>query len=196
MNKDRQYHFSLPQTDFGQLIDGLCTRRDAWAETARWFRGESKDPLFAIEECGDEKEAQEIADHYEEIIGKLQAQVERQREEKTPEPSRAPNDSDPRGYCIFINTFFQGAVPGLRESTAEEPEVENICIFASEREAQLEIVDYLKIRLQEFIDGERDFEDAITSEEFVEEVAILPDGFIRVSTGERFSSDGERSDPS
>ncbi len=76
---DRLYHFSLAPEDFGQLIDGLCARRDAWAETAQWHRGECADPLFVAEECTDAKEAQSLADHYTAIIETLQEQVTPQR---------------------------------------------------------------------------------------------------------------------
>ncbi len=55
-----------------------------------------------------------------------------------------------------------------------------------EREAQLEIVDFMMTRLQEFIDGVRDFEDAVTLEEYVEEVDVLTDGTIIDSAGNCF----------
>lgn len=82
-----------------------------------------------------------------------------------------------RGFCIFIDTFFQGRIPSCYEGSGNEPQ--KICIFATEREAQLEIVDFMEIRLQEFIDGERDFDDATTVEEYVIEVEVLSDGSIR-----------------
>ena len=41
-------------------------------------------------------------------------------------------------------------------------------------------------RLQEFIEGERDFEDAITVEEYVVAVDVLPDGTIMDTDGNRF----------
>jgi hypothetical protein len=80
---NRLYHFSLRSLDFGQMIDGLCARRDAWEETSKWFRGESKYPYLMIEECSDEDEAQRIADHYSEIIDTLQARVAPQRQGNT-----------------------------------------------------------------------------------------------------------------
>ena len=49
--------------------------------------------------------------------------------------------------------------------------------------AELEIVDFLNTRLQQFIDGERDFEDAITVEEYVVRVEVLPDGTVIVENG-------------
>jgi hypothetical protein len=92
-----------------------------------------------------------------------------------------------RGYCIFINTLFQGPVPSVTESlpndAANAPE--RICVFSTELEAQREIVDFMMLRLQEFLDGERDFEDAISVEEYVMEVDVCPDGTILDVDGNR-----------
>lgn len=61
-----------------------------------------------------------------------------------------------KGSSIFINTFFQGAVPAVTEPfpDGDGGETERVCVFPTEREAQLEIVDAMMIRLQQFIDGE------------------------------------------
>jgi len=92
-----------------------------------------------------------------------------------------------RGYCIFIDTVFQGAVPAVTEEDGDDPNAtEIICVFPTEREAQLEIADFMMIRLQQFLDGERDFEDAITVDEYVVEVDVLPDGKIVDSNGNSF----------
>ena len=77
------------------------------------------------------------------------------------------------GFCIFINTFFQGPVPAVREGDDD-----HVAVFNTRREAELEIVDSLQMRLQQFIDGERDFDDAITVEEYVVPIEVLPDGTI------------------
>ncbi len=83
-----------------------------------------------------------------------------------------------KGYSIFINTFFEGPVPSVTEPFLDGHggEVEGVCVFPTEREAQLEIVDAMMIRLQQFIDGERDFEDAVTLEEYVVEVELPEKG--------------------
>ncbi|NQX00588.1 hypothetical protein HQ447_07990 [bacterium] len=93
-----------------------------------------------------------------------------------------------RGYCIFIDTLCQGPVPSVTEihPTDTTPEIVRICIFPSELEAQREIVDLMMIRLQEFLDGERDFDDAVTVEEYVIEVDVLPDGKIVDANGNCF----------
>ncbi len=83
------------------------------------------------------------------------------------------------GFCIFINTLFEGAVPSVRGGDDDR-----VVVFATRREAELEIVDFLQIRLQQFIDGERDFDDAITVEEYVVPVEVLPAGTVIDETGE------------
>jgi hypothetical protein len=85
-----------------------------------------------------------------------------------------------RGYCIFIDTVCEGAVPRVRGTTAEDAvdAPEGICLFRTELEAQREIADAMMTRLEEFLDGERDFEDAISVEEYVVEVELGPDGVV------------------
>jgi hypothetical protein len=61
-----------------------------------------------------------------------------------------------------------------------------ICVFPTELEAQREIVDLMMTRLQEFLDGERDFDDAMTVEEYVVEVDVCPDGMIVDADGNGF----------
>jgi hypothetical protein len=74
------------------------------------------------------------------------------------------------GYAIYVHAVFEGRVPLVR-GEGNKP-----IIFPTERDAQIEIVDNLMTRLQEFLDGERDFEDAIDVEEYVVKVQVLPDG--------------------
>lgn len=71
------------------------------------------------------------------------------------------------GYAICINTLHDCSVPVVMDETGQA------VVFATEREAQLEITDLMITRLQEFIDGQREFEDAMTVEEYVVEVAAL-----------------------
>ena len=61
-------------------------------------------------------------------------------------------------------------------------------VFETELEAQKEIADHLMTRLRQFLDGERDFEDAITTQEFVVPVTAHPDGLITDENGVCFSS--------
>ncbi len=84
------------------------------------------------------------------------------------------------GFCVFMNTIFQGRVPSLSNDGF-------YVVFATEREAQLDIADFMMTRLQEFIDGERDFDDATTTEEHVVAVTVHPDGTFTTENGAVFS---------
>ncbi len=85
------------------------------------------------------------------------------------------------GFCIYINTFCQGPVPAVSDC-------ERYTVFETELEAQKEIADHMMTRLRQFLDGERKFEDAITTEEFVVAVTLHPDGVITDENGGCFSS--------
>ena len=94
--------------------------------------------------------------------------------------SHKPEPPPRTGFCIFMNTVFQGRVPSLSDD-------EFYVVFETEREAQLEIADFLMTRLREFIDGARDFEDAIVTEECVVPVTVHPDGTFTDDCGRRFN---------
>jgi hypothetical protein len=85
------------------------------------------------------------------------------------------------GFCIFIDTLFQGGVTCVSDA-------EHYIVFDSEMEAQREIADNMMTRIQQFLDGERDFEDALTVEEYVLPVTVNPDGVIADEYGNRFDS--------
>lgn len=84
------------------------------------------------------------------------------------------------GFCIYTNTFFQGPIPTV--SDGEDKYV----VFETELEAQKEIADYAMTRLRQFMDGERDFDDAITVDEYVVPVTVHPDGTITDEGGRCF----------
>ena len=84
-------------------------------------------------------------------------------------------------FCIYITTVCEGSVPSVRDGDGKP------CIFKTEVEAQREIADFVMTRLQEFIDDEdRDFEDAMTVEEYVVPVDVYPDGSIVDAEGNCF----------
>jgi len=83
------------------------------------------------------------------------------------------------GFCIYIDTFCQGPVPVVSDENG-------YCIFETELEAQREIVDNQMNRLQQFLDWERDYEDAIAVEEYVVPVTVQPDGAITDADGNCF----------
>ena len=84
------------------------------------------------------------------------------------------------GYCIYINTFCQGPVPVVSDGD------DKYVIFETELDAQKEIADYAMTRIQQFLDGERDFDDAMTVEEYAVPVTVLPDGTIKDEGGNCF----------
>lgn len=86
------------------------------------------------------------------------------------------------GFCIYINTVFQGPVPTVFDG------FDKLCIFATEAEAQREIVDNAITRLEQFLSGERDFDDAMAVEEYIVAVDVLPDGSIVDADGNHFSA--------
>lgn len=84
------------------------------------------------------------------------------------------------GFCIYINTFCQGPVPVVSDGD------DRYVVFETELEAQKEIVDNQMTRLQQFLDGERDYEDAMAVEEYVVPVTVHPDGKIVDEAGNCF----------
>jgi hypothetical protein len=73
-------------------------------------------------------------------------------------------------FCIFIDTLCEGRVPLVTDGGGR------YVVFDTELEAQKEIADDAMTRLQQFMDGERDFDDAITVEEYILPVTVHPDG--------------------
>jgi hypothetical protein len=84
------------------------------------------------------------------------------------------------GFCIYINTLCQGPVPIVSDGEGK------YIVFETKLEAQQEIVESTMILLQQFLDGERDFDDAITVEEYVVPVTVHPDGTFTDEDGNCF----------
>ena len=91
------------------------------------------------------------------------------------------------GFCIYIDTFCQGPVPVVSEMDGGSVGGEKYVVFETELEAQRDIVDNAMSRLQQFLDGERDFDDAITLEEYVVPVTVHLDGTITDESGNCFN---------
>lgn len=85
-----------------------------------------------------------------------------------------------RGFCIYVNTVCEGEVPV--EYTGDGKPF----VYATEEEAQKAIAKYFIERLQQFIVGERDFEDAMMAEEYVMDVDVQPDGSVCDESGQCF----------
>jgi len=86
------------------------------------------------------------------------------------------------GFCIYIDTLFQGPVPVPVVSDGDDKFV----VFEVELDAQKEIADYAMIRIQQFLDGERDFDDAMACEEYAVPVTVHADGTITDEDGNCF----------
>ena len=77
---ERRYTIELSESEIGQLIDGLCVRRDAWQGTFQYLdKGELPSPDFIIEEVDNAEEAETLMLAYEDLIETIQEQVSRQR---------------------------------------------------------------------------------------------------------------------
>ena len=96
--------------------------------------------------------------------------------------SQEPSSKLRDGFCIYINTFCQGPVPVVSDESG-------YVVFETELEAQKEIVDNQIIRLRQFLNGERDFEDAMTVEEYIVQVTIQPNRVIVDKDGRNFGPD-------
>ena len=87
-------------------------------------------------------------------------------------------------YAIFTRTICEGLVPAWYDDTNFP------VVYATEVEAQREIADSLMEHLRQFLEGEREFGDAITVEDFILPVDVWPDGIISIEDGTTF---GKRS---
>lgn len=83
-----------------------------------------------------------------------------------------------------MDTLCQGTIPAWYD------ENELPVTYSTELEAQREIADHQITLLGQFLAGERDFDDAITPDDFILPVTIWPDGSISIEDGRRF---GKRS---
>ena len=89
----------------------------------------------------------------------------------------ASNSDSRPAFAIFTDTVCEGRVPAWRDDCGRP------VTYPTERAAQAEVADTLISRLEEFIAGERDFEDAMTVEEYILPVEFAPDGSIRTEDG-------------
>ena len=75
-------------------------------------------------------------------------------------------------FCIFIDTLCEGRVPAFHDEN-------NLpVVYPSLLAAQHEIADDVMEKLRQFLAGERDFDDALTVEDYILAVDVLPDGSI------------------
>lgn len=75
----KQVVLTLDSLDVGQILDGLRSRQEAWANTAIFLRdGYFPNEAFVCEECTDPNEAQRISEYYQRIILSIERQIDAQ----------------------------------------------------------------------------------------------------------------------
>jgi hypothetical protein len=84
------------------------------------------------------------------------------------------------GFCIFIDTVCEGRIPAWHDEKGLPG------VFPTFAAAQREIAEDTIKRLDQFLNGERDFEDAMTIEDYILPVNILPDGRVLDEDGQCF----------
>jgi hypothetical protein len=179
----KQIHLLLGELDVFQILDGLEAREQSWRKTAAYLETEEfpDDDVFLIEGCSSPQEATNIADAYARIIETIRKQQTAQAApQKNPDRKNPSKDKVEPAFTIYINAFCSGLV-------AIERDENNLPVaYATEHGAQMEIVDSTILRLEQFLAGERDFDDAITIEEYVVPVDLHPDGSITDEDGNTY----------
>lgn len=66
----------LPRAAVLQILDGLQYRLEIWRYTEQYMEEGYTDELCIIEECSSADEARNIAEHYEEIISRIEKQTD------------------------------------------------------------------------------------------------------------------------
>lgn len=84
------------------------------------------------------------------------------------------------GFCIYVDTVCHGAIPVERDDKG------NAIVYATAIDAQRVIAEDTIERLRQFLEGERDYEDAMTVEEYIVEVDVWTDGSITDAAGNIF----------
>jgi len=83
-------------------------------------------------------------------------------------------------FCIFIDTVFGGRTPAWHDEKLMP------VVYPTVEAAQREITDDVMGKLQQFLEGERAFEDALTIDDYILPVEVQPDGSINDEEGSRF----------
>jgi hypothetical protein len=86
--------------------------------------------------------------------------------------SEESSPEDQGAYCIFIDTVCEGRIPAWHDEKGMP------VVYPTVEAAQREIADDVMEKLRQFLEGERDFEDAMTVEDYILPVDVLPDGSI------------------
>jgi hypothetical protein len=84
------------------------------------------------------------------------------------------------GYCIFIDTICEGRIPAWHDEKGLP------VVYPTLEAAQREIADEVMEKMRQFLEGERDFEDAMTVEDYILPVDVLLDGSVLAKDGSWF----------
>jgi hypothetical protein len=90
------------------------------------------------------------------------------------------SDMNKPAFCIFIDTICQGRIPGWHDEKGMP------VVFPTIEAAQREIAGDMIESLHQFLEGERSFADAVTVEDYILLVNVLPDGSILDEDGNCF----------
>jgi hypothetical protein len=83
-------------------------------------------------------------------------------------------------YCIFTDTVCEGQVPAWHDKNLMP------VVYLTVEAAQREIADHVMEKLQQFLDDERDFDDAMEVEDYILPVIVLYNGSIIDEDGNHF----------
>ncbi len=83
-------------------------------------------------------------------------------------------------FAIFTETVCEGLVPAWHDQHGVP------ISYATEREAEVEIAEMMVEHLEEFLAGDRDFDDASICADFILPVFVLPDGTFYTADGRFF----------
>jgi hypothetical protein len=84
------------------------------------------------------------------------------------------------GYCIYVDSLLEGSIPVERQDKG------NPVTYENRSDAEREIAEGIIERLTQYLEGNRDFDDAISVEEYVVPVTIYPDGSVVDELGNCF----------
>lgn len=84
------------------------------------------------------------------------------------------------GYCIYVDTVLEGPLPVERDGQGYP------FVYMTLLEAQHAIAEDTIERIRQFFIGEREFDDAMTVEEYIVKVDVLPDGSVCDESGQCF----------
>lgn len=90
------------------------------------------------------------------------------------------NETTKTGFCIYVDTICQGPIPVERDDEG------NFYVHPTRKAAEREIVEDIMERLRQYLEGEREFDDDITVEEYVVPVSVAPNGTITDEDGRTF----------